>query len=235
MKIFTYSASYRDNSNTQKIIKYIVENIEKKENVIWFNHTAENDKISQCKGCENCFRNGNCLLDENDDMKKIKQEMLDADIIMLGSPVYSAMVSGNMKILIDRLSYYLHTLQLRGKIIVPVLSASGNSLLETNNYFKKIVESWGGIVPFSILFTVDAPNMLDSKSFMEHIVPKYVDEIREYGTYIKKKSVSEYQERYFANLKHLYSIPSENAEYAYWKESGMLNFKNFQEVIDRMQ
>ena len=232
MRVFTYTASYRKDSNTERIIDLIINLIREKESVIEYRHSAKCDHIHECIGCENCFKNGLCVLDKTDAMGKIKSELFDSDVILLGSPVYAAMVSGNMKKLIDRLSYYLHTFFFRGKLIIPILSASGNSLLDTNAYIKKIAESWGGIVPFSILFTVDAPNMLEMPAFMQDVLPGYADEIIEYVVNGKKKRASEYQEKYYLQLKRFYSLPGDDAERMYWRESGLLDYTSFQEVLD---
>lgn len=146
MKIFTYSASRRKESNTKKVMDYIVKQMQDDlQNIEHISYAASEIEIKQCIGCCRCFASGRCILDEKDHFDKLKQDLLDSQVIILGTPVYSAMVSGDMKIFIDRMSSFLHTMPLCSKIVILVISASGNSLIETNLYFKKIIESWGGI------------------------------------------------------------------------------------------
>jgi len=56
--------------------------------------------ISPCRGCLACFQNGQCII--ADDMVQIYPRLLDADIVVLASPIYFYGVAGATKILIDR-------------------------------------------------------------------------------------------------------------------------------------
>ena len=132
-------------------------------------------------------------------------------------------------------SYYLHLLTLRGKIIIPIISSSSNSLIETNEYLVRIAESWGGSVPFSILFTVDAPNMIESKSFTDIMIKEYAHCLLDYCVGKQYLKASDYQEIYYNQLKKSYFIPNLSAEYLYWKNNGLLNYKNYQEILDEMK
>ena len=58
-------------------------------------------KISPCKGCYFCKDNGGrCVF--NDDMSDILQKIIDADVLVLSSPVYFYSICAQLKILIDR-------------------------------------------------------------------------------------------------------------------------------------
>ena len=234
MKIFTYTGSRRPQSNTNKLINRIIQYIEKNEEIEVNRYTAHSTDIKACIGCCKCFSEGKCSLDSVDRFDIIKEQMLEADMIILGTPVYSAMVSGDMKIFIDRLSNFLHIMPLCAKPVILVITASGNSLIETNTFFKKIVESWGGFVPFSILCSVDVPNMLVSEEFNNIVFPKYCREIFKLLHKPDIKS-STYQETYFSSLKSAMVVPSDNAEYRYWKDNDMLGKKTYQELIDSKQ
>lgn len=58
-----------------------------------------NKKILPCIGCFEC-RKGICIYD--DDMPVILEKLRKADVIILGSPVYMGLISGQMKIFMDR-------------------------------------------------------------------------------------------------------------------------------------
>lgn len=232
MKIFVYNSSRKEKSSTEVVIKQFIKFISEELNIECDNYNAINCKISQCQGCEKCFKFGFCPLDKVDFMEKIKMNLKKADVIILGTPVYSAMVSGNMKNMIDRLSYYLHRFEFRKKIIIPVISASGNSLIDTNVYFKKIIESWGAFVPFSIMFTVDAPNMLKSEEFMNEKLKIYAKKIVNYYNGKEKITASDYQELYFKQLKKIYSIPTDTYEFRYWDNYNLNKYSTYQEIID---
>lgn len=55
--------------------------------------------IGYCRGCYAC-RKGSCAI--QDDMADILQKMIDADVIVLASPVYFYSIDAQLKALIDR-------------------------------------------------------------------------------------------------------------------------------------
>lgn len=58
-------------------------------------------KISPCSGCYFCKNaGGRCAI--NDDMGEILQKILDADVLVLSSPVYFYSISAQLKAVIDR-------------------------------------------------------------------------------------------------------------------------------------
>ncbi len=56
--------------------------------------------IAGCRGCNACSRTGKCIL--QDDMQAIFQQMGQADVIVLASPLYFMGISGQLKLLVDR-------------------------------------------------------------------------------------------------------------------------------------
>lgn len=68
-------------------------------------HTTEKiyiqeKNISPCYACYGCRNTGVCV--QKDDMKEILEKMINADVIVLATPVYFYSASGQMKTLIDR-------------------------------------------------------------------------------------------------------------------------------------
>ncbi len=58
-------------------------------------------KIAPCRGCYYCNEhNGKCI--HKDDMTDILQAMIDADVLVLASPVYFYSIDAQLKALIDR-------------------------------------------------------------------------------------------------------------------------------------
>jgi multimeric flavodoxin WrbA len=58
-------------------------------------------KINYCTGCGVCF-NGEKSCPQKDDMGDILQKMIEADVIVMATPVYFYTMNGQMKTLIDR-------------------------------------------------------------------------------------------------------------------------------------
>ena len=69
-------------------------------------------KLSGCLGCNACYRNGGACV-QKDDMEEIRAKMLEADVIVLASPIYFYSMTAQMETLIDRT--YAFYQQLAGK------------------------------------------------------------------------------------------------------------------------
>lgn len=68
-------------------------------------HTVEKIRVAEknigyCKACYACKSTGKCVI--GDDMAEILQKMIDADVIVLASPVYFYSIDAQLKTLIDR-------------------------------------------------------------------------------------------------------------------------------------
>ena len=59
-----------------------------------------NLKIRPCQACDSCFETGKCILD--DDMQPVHHSLLQADRIILASPIFFMSVSAQAKTVIDR-------------------------------------------------------------------------------------------------------------------------------------
>lgn len=57
--------------------------------------------VLPCRACYACFRTGSCI--QKDDMAEILGKMERADVLLLASPTYFPTMSGQMKVMIDRI------------------------------------------------------------------------------------------------------------------------------------
>ena len=60
----------------------------------------KNKEINYCTGCGACFSGKGCS--QKDDMGEILEKMIEADVIVMATPVYFYTMDGQMKTLIDR-------------------------------------------------------------------------------------------------------------------------------------
>ncbi len=72
-------------------------------------------KISYCKGCSSCINEleNFCVID--DDMREIYKSMLEAEKIVIASPIYMNHITGILKNVIDRLNPFSCHGNLKGK------------------------------------------------------------------------------------------------------------------------
>lgn len=118
--------------------------------------------IEPCLGCQKCFLLGHCVQETpdlapgdscGDDMSDIINKMIAAEGIIFASPVYSGSVTGQMKIFIDRMSTYLHTMILLGKPAMTVVTSSRSHAESTCAYLREILEFAGASVIGDVIST----------------------------------------------------------------------------------
>jgi multimeric flavodoxin WrbA len=102
MKVIAFNGSARKDSNTAILINYVLEELQR-EGIETELFQMAGKKIHGCKGCYQCFINQdrNCAI-KDDIANECIEKMFEADGVILGSPVYVADVSPEMKALIDR-------------------------------------------------------------------------------------------------------------------------------------
>ncbi|MDD2959119.1 MAG: flavodoxin family protein [Lachnospiraceae bacterium] len=100
MKVLAINGSARIDGNTAIIIGKVFEELNAagiETEMIQF----AGNIIEPCKACWACGGQNNCV-HKKDMFHEVYEKMLDADGIILGSPVYSANVSANMQAFLER-------------------------------------------------------------------------------------------------------------------------------------
>ncbi len=100
-------------------------------------------KIDDCIGCQNCIHKGSCVF--NDDSSKLMAKLIEADGIILASPVYMKQVSGKIKTFFDRTCSWYHRPTLAAKPILSVVTTQGSGLSDTLKYLQSVSIQWGGL------------------------------------------------------------------------------------------
>ncbi len=102
MKVVAINGSARKDSNTAILINYVLEELQK-EGIDTELIQLAGKRLNGCVGCYQCFINQDksCSL-KDDPVNDFILKMIEADGIILGSPVYVADVSPEIKALIDR-------------------------------------------------------------------------------------------------------------------------------------
>ena len=102
MKIIGIVGSPRTKGNTETITRIALEAVET-EGVETELITLAGKDIRPCDGCRVCKETGTCHID--DDLPPILEKMLEADGIILATPVYYGSATPQIKALIDRSGY----------------------------------------------------------------------------------------------------------------------------------
>ena len=105
MKVVAFNGSARKDGNTALLLRRVLQVLEA-EGVETELFQLAGEQIRGCNACRTCFssKNNRCVI-EDDNVNAYIQKMVEADGIILGSPVYFSMMSPELKALIDRAGY----------------------------------------------------------------------------------------------------------------------------------
>lgn len=81
-------------------------------------------KINYCIACEACKRNGGICI-HKDGMVEIAQKMIEADVIVLATPIYFYSMDAQLKTLIDRC--YARFMEMRDKELYYILTCAADA------------------------------------------------------------------------------------------------------------
>jgi multimeric flavodoxin WrbA len=99
MNILVLNGSPRKDGNTSKILKNIAEGIAQENTISWIN--VFDLSVKPCTGCLRCRPNKECVL-TGDDAQIIGRKINEADVLIVGTPVYWGNMAGTLKNLFDR-------------------------------------------------------------------------------------------------------------------------------------
>ncbi|MEX2680131.1 MAG: flavodoxin family protein [Candidatus Sigynarchaeota archaeon] len=143
MKVIMINASARGKQgNTQILLETVAQRLNER-NIDTEIITLADKKLHPCKACGGCAGKKRCVQD--DDVNAIYQKMVEADGIILGSPVYFGNVASRMQMLIERTGYIARGNEnpFKGKLGAPVVVArrAGTTFVYAAlNYFFGIAE-----------------------------------------------------------------------------------------------
>ncbi|MDA8335557.1 MAG: flavodoxin family protein [Peptococcaceae bacterium] len=176
--------------------------------------------IGPCLACDRCHHLGYCV--QKDDFNQVFEKMLEADGIVLASPVYIYQVSAQLKMFLDRFANPLHCLRLLGKYGAAVATAGGSGHEETVDYLEQFLQRLGVQCVGKLALTMeDGPVDQESAKAARELGEKLVAAIKEQKEFPGQLQTIETRRAYFRDLmiKRRDRWPW---EYRYWREKGWL-------------
>lgn len=196
--------------------------------------------IEECRGCEQCLTKGEEFCPIKDECYQIKQRLIEADGIILVSPVYACQVSGTFKKVIDRLSYLFHRPELVAKPALTVLTTAGGGIKDTNRYLKLVVDGWACHLCGQL--SVACTRYFENRWGCVERDTKYKARVDQQIEEITDKFFKEIQNRVSGKLPrpNWYDVFMFNAlktktytsqaDYVYWKEKGWMKSHYYYET-----
>ena len=99
-KVLILSGSPRKGGNSDLLCDEFMRGAQESGNEVEKIRVAEKN-VAPCKGCYYCRKSGGQCVSK-DDMGEILQKMIDADVLVLASPVYFYSIDAQLKAVIDR-------------------------------------------------------------------------------------------------------------------------------------
>ncbi|MGL1933291.1 MAG: flavodoxin family protein [Desulfotalea sp.] len=105
MKIVSLLGSPRTKSSSSTLASIVAENIDQ-DGKEYISHNLNKLNYRGCQGCMKCKgKNETCIL--KDDLTSVLQDVTEADVVIMATPVYWGDVSAQMKGFIDRTYSFL--------------------------------------------------------------------------------------------------------------------------------
>ncbi|OHD06078.1 MAG: hypothetical protein A2086_06570 [Spirochaetes bacterium GWD1_27_9] len=131
MKIIAIIGSPKGKGAGYKIVKMLEDRMKSIGKVEFEYLFLKNANLKPCIGCYKCMTMGEEKCPLKDDRSNIEQKLLEADGIILSSPVYVNNVSGLMKNFIDRFAYRNHRPCFHRQKVLSVGNMAGGGNKET--------------------------------------------------------------------------------------------------------
>ena len=177
--------------------------------------------IEFCIGCGVCYEQGACI--HEDDFPLLFDQMMEADGIVFGSPVYINSVSAQMKQVLDRMADAIHCQKFEGKYGCSVSTAGGSFAREVVDYQNSVLQILGAttVGGVDVVLGADPKALVIAEKNAYDLGSLLVNAIRNRTRYPDQDLMhAEMKERMRALVSYQKDIWVH--EYTYWKEKGWL-------------
>ena len=109
-------------------------------------------KVAPCSACYYCRDHGGACV-HKDDMAEILQKMIEADVLVLASPVYFYSIDAQMKALIDRTVAQWLTIRNKEFYYIMTAAEDGDTVMDcTLECFRGFARCLGGSVERGVVY-----------------------------------------------------------------------------------
>lgn len=168
----------RRDGNSQELA-HLVQDMLNKDRIYSKIIVPGNQKIHLCTGCMDCDKDGVC--DFKDDMEQNIEDIKNDNVIMFITPTRWNLLSGDLKIFMDRLNPLYSKGLLRGKKLIAVsIGSKSRDLYSTESSLSDLI-SFAEAAKMNVVLDKQFYDCLDFKDIL-----KYQDEISKFLLDIKQ-------------------------------------------------
>ncbi len=102
IRVLAFATSPRRHGNSETLLDYLLASMGEEKDVLITKYALNGDiVIKPCKGCNACEKLNRCI-QTDDDLNRILDEIVEADVVILASPIFCMSICAQAKALVDR-------------------------------------------------------------------------------------------------------------------------------------
>ena len=177
------------------------------------------EKIPLCNGCFNCVCNGEEKCPHYEKVHPIVEKLLDADGIIIASPVYALNVTALLKNLFDHTAYLYHRPRFFTKKAMVVVTTAGAGEKDVAKYMDETLRHWGVNKVYKLAFKCGGKEFLDTKS-IDKVAKQFADDVESGKTHSPK-----FMDIIFYNVWRTMAFKYDDmkVDKEYWHETGLID------------
>ena len=134
------------------------------------------EKIPLCNGCSNCIVENEDKCPHRDKVKSIVDKMMDAEGIIIASPVYALNVTALLKNFFDHTAYFYHRPEFFTKKALVVVSTAGAGQKNVAKYIDETLRHWGVNKVYKITHAFGGSESIDAKK-IDDVSQKFAKDV----------------------------------------------------------
>lgn len=163
--------SPRKHGNTDRLLDEMIKGgQENNHNVI--KHYISDLNVHPCRACGVCMRGRDCVFD--DDGFKVTHQIAEADALIVSTPIYFGQMTGDLKILLDRMYGITHNpfIPLSGKVALIFTHLGPEGYYDSYIELTKI-QPFQMNMHYEILDVLDVGNLGDVRDQPNKLIESY--------------------------------------------------------------
>jgi len=188
-------------------------------------------QIGFCTGCATCLETGSCWV--RDDYNSVVRSVLEADAVILASPVYFFNVTAQMKTFLDRSLGYGHRPRGDWKPGLALSVSAGHGETWVADYLGRVMRAFGAFAVGKFTAIAVGPGEFLGREAVE---ARAADLARDLAQAVKEKRRYPPTDQDLAYWQFMSNLIKENrdfmvADYEHWQELGL--FKSFEAYVEQ--
>jgi multimeric flavodoxin WrbA len=171
MDIVAIMGSPRKYGNTDQLLDEMIKGAEEKgHNVI--KHYISDLDVHPCKACGVCMQGKDCVF--KDDGFKVTHQIADAEGLIVSSPIYFGQMTGDLKVLLDRMYGITHNplISLSGKVVLIFTQLGPEGYYDSYIELTKL-QPFQGNMHYEILDVLNVGHLGDVKDQPNKLIEAY--------------------------------------------------------------